>query len=190
MANDGGVDAAALGLSPLRLKKLRRRFAVTDIDKSGYIDHNDYARLAQHFSKLNGLQAGSAEAQQFAATYHDAWERLRRGADADGDGRVSPAEYIAYFAQEVNVRLYLDELREQLLKMMDTDGDGRISRDEYVANSRVAGAPEAYATDLFGRLDRNGDGYLSREELHLAMEEYYLGDDPDAPGNGLLGPLD
>lgn len=176
-------------LSPLRLKKLHRRFQMTDTDKSGYVDAADYQRLAQLFTKLNGLAPDSPEAQRFSTGYAEAWERLRKGADSDGDNRVGLDEYVAYFSVDAHVRAYLDELRVQLLAMMDRDGDGQISRAEYVANARIAGASEPDATEVFGRLDRDGDGFLSQAELHQAAEEYYLGDDPAAPGNDLLGRL-
>jgi hypothetical protein len=37
--------------------------------------------------------------------------------------------------------------------------------------------------------DRDGDGYLTSEEVVRAVDELMIGDDPDAPGNELLGPL-
>ena len=37
--------------------------------------------------------------------------------------------------------------------------------------------------------DRDGDGYLVREELLQNVEEFYGSDDPGAPGNWLVGPL-
>jgi len=35
--------------------------------------------------------------------------------------------------------------------------------------------------------DVDGDGYLSVDELLVAVREYYTGDDEDAPGNLLFG---
>ena len=43
------------------------------------------------------------------------------------------------------------------------------------------------ARNAFRYLDRDGDGYLDVAEIVKAVEEFYLSDDPDAPGNWLLG---
>jgi hypothetical protein len=37
--------------------------------------------------------------------------------------------------------------------------------------------------------DRDGDGYLTSEEVVRAVHELMIGDDPDAPGSERLGPL-
>src|SRR5262245_17502347 len=47
--------------------------------------------------------------------------------------------------------------REKRIKNMDVDKDGAISRDEWKGRSRA-----------FDRIDKNGDGSLTREELVAA----------------------
>lgn len=48
----------------------------------------------------------------------------------------------------------------------DTDGDGRLSRDEVAAaNSR--------ALEIFDKIDRDSDGYLSPEEDKAALFQWY-----------------
>lgn len=47
----------------------------------------------------------------------------------------------------------------QMLEKADTDGDGRITRAEFT---------EARAR-LFAKLDRNGDGYLDKQDLYKGL---------------------
>lgn len=42
-----------------------------------------------------------------------------------------------------------------MIKQMDVNGDGKVTRAEFDANSRA----------MFARMDRNGDGVLSGNEL-------------------------
>lgn len=50
-------------------------------------------------------------------------------------------------------------------KMADADHDGFIAQAEFNAMPRVLNLPEEMRGNIFKRLDKNGDGKLSREEL-------------------------
>ncbi len=50
---------------------------------------------------------------------------------------------------------------EMFIQKLDTSGDGRVSMDEYLAPTRKA----------FGRMDRNGDGYIDRAEAQASYDE-------------------
>ena len=81
-------------------------------------------------------------------------------ADADGDGRVSRAEFVAFF------RLRDGELRAAF-DDMDLDGDGRVSSAEL---RQALVALDVRASDrqlrlLMTHLDRNGDGHISYGEF-------------------------
>ena len=74
--------------------------------------------------------------------------------DADGDGRVSLAEYQAWMGYAFD--------------RMDRDGDGVLSADELPGGrGRPIARPEHLArlAATFNRQDRNRDGYLDATEL-------------------------
>ena len=96
------------------------------------------------------LCSGAASAQ-VAAT----GEYLQR-MDADGDARVSLAEYQAWMGYA--------------FAAMDGDGDGVLRAGE-LPGGRGAAVTRAVhlqrLADAFGRQDRNGDGVLDARELAL-----------------------
>jgi Ca2+-binding EF-hand superfamily protein len=73
--------------------------------------------------------------------------------------------------------------------MVDIDGNGRISPQEYALFLKAYNVDERLFDDIFRHLDLNGDGYLSRDEIFKLVREFYLSDDPQAPGNWLVGPF-
>lgn len=50
-------------------------------------------------------------------------------------------------------------------------------------------ATDAEAAAAFRQLDRNRDGYLTTDELIKNAEEFFFSEDPEAPGNWLVGPF-
>ncbi|HYS39708.1 MAG TPA: hypothetical protein VEO01_29185 [Pseudonocardiaceae bacterium] len=48
--------------------------------------------------------------------------------------------------------------------------------------------PETDAREVFRRLDRDADGFITTDGLLAA--KYYFNDGPDSAGSWLLGPLD
>ena len=105
--------------------------------------------------------------------------------DADGDGTLSQAE--------------IDQARAQRLAAFDADGDGKLSLKEYEAlwtdamRERIVDRFQAHDDDgdgfvtaaefgqpydrMVARMDRNGDGVLSREDM--GPRGRYRDDDDD-----------
>lgn len=102
--------------------------------------------LAGGLAALMLASAGVAIAQQAPA-------RPMR-ADADGDSRLSQAEFVGQ--------------RVQRLTAIDADRDGSVTADERRAamQARMAGRADA----RFDRLDANDDGSVSRAEFDAARE--------------------
>lgn len=71
--------------------------------------------------------------------------------------------------------------------MVDTDGDGRIALADYDAWVRAWGF-EFDVETIFKELDVDGDGFLSRDEMVRLAKDFYLTNDPEAPGNVVYGP--
>ena len=111
--------------------------------------------------------------------------------DADGDGRISLEEHIASYDVSLNNPEMFQQLTMQYTQnvfgLWDQDHDGKLSVDEYAKLLGCYGGKEQDARNAFRHLDRDGDGYLDADEIVKAVEEFYLSDDPDAPGNWLIG---
>ncbi|HNQ76430.1 MAG TPA: EF-hand domain-containing protein [Pseudothauera hydrothermalis] len=98
---------------------------------------------------------------------------LFASADANGDGLVSKAEFIA--------------ARDARFDVLDTNRDGFLVRDEM-----AAAAPglrgRMMLPVMFPQFDSNGDGKVSRQEFSAAPAPGF--DMADANGDGMVSPAE
>lgn len=114
-------------------------------------------------------------------------ERMFDAADADGDGLVTEAEFMA--AEPPRGRRgrgpaggeFADDVHAEMFKALDTDGDGQISEAEFARLREVM--HEVMKARLFARLDSDGDGVLTRAELS-ARRDRWMPPDAGAAGEG------
>jgi Ca2+-binding EF-hand superfamily protein len=96
-------------------------------------------------------------------------ESLIASADANKDGAVSRAEFVAE--------------RAKTFPRLDRNRDGFLSRDEFLA-AAPAGMRRNFLAAQFGRFDANNDGKLSPAEFNAAPTPGF--DRLDSNGDGSL----
>jgi Ca2+-binding EF-hand superfamily protein len=135
-----------------------------------------------------GHLEGTPQYEDLARRTKDVWEQLKRF-DSDGDGEVSLDEYVAGFAAFLSQRdAFMDSMTvlvDSFYVLADRDNDGRINEDGLIMHFRAWNHSEEQAKEAFRRLDRNGNGAISKEEWMTNLEEFYYSGDPQAPGNWL-----
>ncbi len=60
--------------------------------------------------------------------------------------------------------------------------------EEYKTIFQIWRLPEDLAVEIFPKLDLNGDGGITKDELVELVQQFHGSDDPDAPGNLFFGP--
>lgn len=181
-------------LSPLQKKKLARYFRVYDVNDDGAIAPQDFERVLENLRILHGLADGAPQVARLRDAYVARWEAMRATADADRDGGVSLDEWLAYWddvlSDDDRYEAEVASLVSRLYALFDTDESGVIEADEFCNFYGAYGLSAALSRQVFMDLDADGDGSISRDELHDMAHQFYTSDDPDAPGNRLYGPLD
>jgi juvenile hormone diol kinase len=180
-------------LTELQKRKLTVLFHHHDMDKDGYLAREDYEEYARRVCEALDLAPGSEEYDAVHTQTVAAWDTdVLKAFDRDGDNRVSLEEHLEAYDVSINDPALYERLSigyaRSMLKLWDRDGDGRLSGAEYVTLMGCFGVSEDAAQKAFQHLDQSGDGYLSTEEMIKAVEEFLTSDDPDAPGNWLIGP--
>ncbi|CAJ1952062.1 unnamed protein product [Sphenostylis stenocarpa] len=98
-------------------------------------------------------------------------ERVFNRFDANGDGKIS-ADELDDVLRTLGSGVSPEDLR-RVMNDLDTDRDGFISLPEFVAFCRTDGGSGEFR-DAFDLYDRDKNGLISAEELHLALNRLGL----------------
>lgn len=177
-------------------RKLARRFRAHDHDGNGFLQRQDFERSAVRMAEEFGHGPESPARKRLVEISLGLWEHLRKAADLDADGRVSLEEYEAAFAAGVidtpeSFDLGYVPYIKAVVAIADEDGDGKLTASEQARwMGSLMNVAENHANEGFGRVDTDGDGLITTEELIEAIRGYYFDESPDSPAHWLIGPLD
>lgn len=179
-------------LTALQKRKLIRLFTIYDADNSGRLSLIDFKRIAQRLAELRDWSYNSPEYNDILSQFSLDWLRIKEEADIDRDHKVTLEEWLAYYDQVLTSEdSYHEELQnrfEIIYDIFDQDGDGEIGLQEWIDFCRAYNVPIVYAPNIFQSLDRNGNGFLCKREVLQMFHDFYFSDNPEAPGNWMLGP--
>ncbi|WP_169808616.1 EF-hand domain-containing protein [Microtetraspora niveoalba] len=170
------------------LERLRFRFRMLDTDGNGYLEGEDFERLAADVLEAMDEPAGSQKGRAVFAGHRRYWEGLRDALDVDGDGRISPSEYIARLGAPVEARETVADYAESLAALADRDGDGFIELGDFLTCMTALGFHRANCVTLFTRLDEAGDGRVPVDVWAATIVDYYTSASTDIPVHGLTAP--
>ena len=183
-------------IGDLQRRKASHYFDLIDEDDNGFIEAHDFELRAERMADARSITDEDAR-----ATLRDRvmtwWDHLCTIADFDDDDRVTRGEWETYWH---SIQAGVDEGGDgdnKTLRSLERaargtfrairKGDGAITEDEFAEWLAAWGVEESETA--FNRLDRNDTGALTEPNLIEAVKEFYLSNDPDAPGNALYGRL-
>jgi len=183
-------------IGDLQRKKASYYFDLIDEDENGFIEANDFKLRAERLAESRGVtdEEIRSKMRDRVMTW---WEHLCAIADFDDDDRVTREEWETYWESidaganqggkesEKTIQT-LEQAARGTFKAINTDS-GPITEEEYADWLEAWGVEES--TPAFQRLDRDESGTLNEDNLIEAVKEFYLSNDPEAPGNSLYGEL-
>ncbi|WP_327072114.1 EF-hand domain-containing protein [Kitasatospora purpeofusca] len=176
-------------------RKLKRAFALFQgEDKSAPVDRAYFAGLAHHqAATFPGTPA--AKIEDLEASFTTFWDRyLVHRAAADGTLTGEGFSSAIASALETDRTAFLSDIgnvAQCWYAVADSNDDHVIDRDEY---TKLYGVLFPLTADElatgFAKMDRDGNGVISHDEVRAASLEYWTSNDPEARGNWLFGPFE
>lgn len=173
--------------------KLDRAFDHIDAEGKGVVEREDLLGLGARLLVGFGESPTSVTGDRLVAGFDGIWAELAGALGRDPDSVLTRAEFRAGMAAAFVEGGRYDEAFHPaavaVAELCDGDGDGYVGPEEFRTMLTAFGTAYDDVDQAFDRLDRTGRGVLTVEELVSAAREYYAGDDPNAAGNWLYGPL-
>ncbi|WP_336210480.1 EF-hand domain-containing protein [Nonomuraea sp. LPB2021202275-12-8] len=173
--------------------KLDRAFDHIDAGGKGVVEREDLLGLGARILVGFGESPTSVTGSSLVDSFDGIWRTLSSTLGRDQDFGMSREDYRkAMTAAFVEGDQYDSVFRPATMAvagLCDGDGDGHIGAGEFRTLLAAFGTAYDDVDKAFDRLDRSGVGMLTVADLVLAAREYYVGDDPNAAGNWLYGPL-
>jgi Ca2+-binding EF-hand superfamily protein len=180
-------------LSELRTRKFTALFACFDFDKNGVLEKADYEHFARNLAEAYDLLPGTPQHAAMHAETMALWDFIQSVADKNNDLQISPEEFVTAYAEMTNHDATFHQLlggyAAFVIRMGDKNGDGKLDEDEYATILWYYGIDDAPARTAFRHLVADGSGLMTNETMERVFAEFFRSDDPDTPGNWMIGPL-
>jgi Ca2+-binding EF-hand superfamily protein len=178
-------------LTELQKKKLTSFFQAFDVDKNGSLEKSDFDKIVNGVAEAYNIGQDSETYQYISSTDAKRWDSLAKEADTNADNKVTLDEWLSYQDKLLNDPksdfLWL-KIVSMFTDIQDVDKDGSLSLEEYKTMYKIHGiGNDSLAAEIFSKLDFDGDGKIKKNDVMNLVADFYLSDNPQAPGNLFFG---
>lgn len=162
-------------------QRLEQRFALWDRDGDGDIDRSDFEAEGRRIVQSLGELENSPRGRAVINGYLEMWNALAKLGGVDSGGSLT-AEQVSAVGKQIfdkGVAGFAEVARptvRAIIDLCDKDGDEQISFEEFGSWMDAIGVDRSSAEETFSKIDTNGSGYLSVEELLNATRDFHLGE--------------
>ncbi|MFF5662738.1 EF-hand domain-containing protein [Streptomyces griseofuscus] len=162
-------------------ERLVKRFEKWDTDGNGVLDAADFQSEARRIAQNLGKDADAPEVQELQAAFTGLYEYLAEQAGVEAGGAISRQQFLdatgdmLFKEGEASFNRALSPIVKALIRLCDEDHDGQIDAREFQAWLSGVGVPLSEAGLAFQKVDKNGDGRLSEDELLEVVRDFHFG---------------
>ncbi|MFY4723039.1 EF-hand domain-containing protein [Streptomyces sp. LaBMicrA B280] len=162
-------------------ERLVKRFEKWDTDGNGVLDAADFQSEARRIAQNLGKDADAPEVRELQGAFTGLYEYLAEKAGVEAGGAINRQQFLdatgdmLFNEGEASFNRALSPIVKALVRLCDEDHDGQIDAREFQAWLSGVGVPLSDAGLAFQKVDKDGDGRLSEDELLEVVRDFHFG---------------
>jgi Ca2+-binding EF-hand superfamily protein len=169
-------------------RKVAGVFGAMDADSNGYLEEADFEALTERWVGLRGWEPGTAEYDRMRTIMMGWWSAISSLSGAEDPSKVSLDELMNVVDQLPAMDDAVSATADAMFDAIDENGDDRIALTEHRQVVYAWKGSDDGIEEVFGKLDLNGDGHLSRKEFRELWSGFWRDDDQESPSQWIFGP--
>ncbi|MDT8913224.1 EF-hand domain-containing protein [Amycolatopsis sp. PS_44_ISF1] len=172
-------------MRPEALDRIKLIFRLFDADGSGRLEAADFDLMTRNVIAAAPAASDAAQAE-LADAFGQFWTTLARELDADGDGKVSFAEFQDCVFSPERFDRTIATFAEALAAMGDPDGDGLIERPVFTALMTAIGFGADNIAKLFDAFGPDRQDRITVRIWVQGIKDYYAPEKAGVAGDHLV----
>jgi Ca2+-binding EF-hand superfamily protein len=170
----------------LHRQRMKDRFYTFDVDHSGAVTVEDFDAMARRILAAFGLDESSDKGRNLIAGSRHFFQALAVLADTDRDGSITEAEWLRAAEEKLlnKPQGFAEVVRpfsSAVTSVADIDNDGQVPEAEWAKMLQAMGADGRAAQQWARRLDTDGDGIISVDQLMASALRFYTSGSSEDP---------
>ncbi len=163
-------------------ERLRKRFARWDLDGSGSLEQADFQKEAEQIAQAFDKSPSGDAAKALEDAFTGMFQYLAQDAGVSTSGSLAEDDFVRVAQKlmfedgEEAFNNVLGPVMRGIVGLCDKNEDGQINRQEFASWLNAVGVDHSEAAGAFDRVDTNGNGELSVDELLEAVRRFHYGD--------------
>lgn len=165
------------------ISKMSARFDTFDINHDGYVTIEDFEAMARRILVAYDLSDDSKKAIDLLDGARKFYSGLAVIADENNDGKIMRDEFVSAAVEKLlnnpdGIIEIVRPFNAAVAAVADADDNGSVDHGEWARMLVTMGAIEEGAARWAARLDTDGDGAITVQELLDAAVSFYGTDNP------------